>query len=666
MELGSKSPQKELLRCLFCSGFYEDPKTLPCLHTFCKKCLLKNIQNKITDISKKCPVCQETFDGDPEDIDNNVFLQNWVKFYKARAKDLVNPICVVCKLRLQKNIAAAAQCISCLDFLCEACSNIHTYTTSTINHQVLSLTEIKTGKYDYALFMVKFKRAFCPIHPAQELSFYCRPCHTLTCNLCTVLGHKRHDVKSLNGFKEEKFNATKKICEKLKEKLNKLNQSKHSMESKQDQLKTQRTTLEKEITKMCSEAVSRIHKRGNKVKKDLDNFYLPKLTDLETVVNKMNVQCNIIKQALQYAEFVFNGATDEIILSLDKLKERLENLAKGDDDKGNEVLFSYSTTETSNLTLKIHVTEPNFTLLLENDQPFSKENEQKSGNTYSKDDYSSDFIRLSDKATQTLEEDFGKSNGIKDTEKKKYKISLMKSVDLTADDDKHKPYFTGVAWIDENEFVAVDAGNGKLKIYSLLSGKILKKVKIAEPLAVSVWGGGIACLSKDNKLTRLTPDLCPQQTLPNVSSLFSSLPSLNQLTWIENITIFIRKKDTFTKIPLDLKSTRPIFIRYACCLPNGSFVISDKTNTCVHLVDTHGKIFRTVCCNPGSITFEKYYNIFVTFFDTASIWVYNIDGTYITSLHLDERPRSISILHDKLLVAVEHGCKVFVYDITYK
>lgn len=103
----------------------------------------------------------------------------------------------------------------------------------------------------------------------------------------------------------------------------------------------------------------------------------------------------------------------------------------------------------------------------------------------------------------------------------------MKSVDLTADDDKHKPYFTGVAWIDENEFVAVDAGNGKLKIYSLLSGKILKKVKIAEPLAVSVWGGGIACLSKDNKLTRLTPDLCPQQTLPNVSGLFSSLPSLN-------------------------------------------------------------------------------------------------------------------------------------------
>lgn len=53
------------------------------------------------------------------------------------------------------------------------------------------------------------------------------------------------------------------------------------MKSKEDQLKTQKTTLERQITKKCSEAVSRIHKRGNQVKMDLDNFYVPKLKDLE-------------------------------------------------------------------------------------------------------------------------------------------------------------------------------------------------------------------------------------------------------------------------------------------------------------------------------------------------------------------------------------------------
>lgn len=128
------------------------------------------------------------------------------------------------------------------------------------------------------------------------------------------------------------------------------------------------------------------------------------------------------------------------------------------------------------------------------------------------------------------------------------------------------------------------------------------------------------------------------------------------------MTIFIQKKTAITTIPL--QSTRSFLIRYACCLPIVSFAISDESCTCFHLVDTHGKML-SLCCGPGPITFDKYYNMFVAHFDDASIWVYDIEGTYITTLHLKERPRSISILHDKLLVAVEHGCKVFVYDITY-
>lgn len=438
--------------------------------------------------------------------------------------------------------------------MCEACSQIHTYTTSTINHQVLSLTEIKSGKYDYAMFMVKFKRAFCPKHSEHEYKFYCRPCHILTCYHCILLGHKGHDLKSLDDFKEEKLSATKKICGKLKEKLKTLSQTKYSMESKQNQLKSQRKAIESEITKKCSDAVSRIHKGRNKVLKNLDDFYLPNMKYLETVINKMAVECETIKQALQYTEFVFNGANDETILSLDELKERLENLAKGNDDECSKVLHSYLTTERLNLTLKI--SEPTFSLLLDNDQTFPKEIEKKSANPFPKKENSSDCVHLSDKATQTSEDDIRKCNG---NMKTKYEINITKRLDLTANDGKQKPYFTGVAWIDENNFVAVDAGNAKLKIFSRLSGKNLKEVKISEPLTVSVWDEGIACLSKVNKLTTLTRDLHPQQTVQNVTSLFSSLPSSNQLTWIKDMTIFIQKKTAITTIPL--QSTRSFLIR---------------------------------------------------------------------------------------------------------
>lgn len=99
---------------------------------------------------------------------------------------------------------------------------------------------------------------------------------------------------------------------------------------------------------------------------------------------------------------------------------------------------------------------------------------------------------------------------------------------------------------------------------------------------------------------------------------------------------------------------------------SGFFVIFDKINICVYLIDIYGKIFRIFCCNFGLIIFDKYYNIFVIFFDIVLIWVYDIDGIYIIDLNLDERLRSILILYDKLFVVVECGCKVYVYDIIYK
>lgn len=71
------------------------------------------------------------------------------------------------------------------------------------------------------------------------------------------------------------------------------------------------------------------------------------------------------------------------------------------------------------------------------------------------------------------------------------------------------------------------------------------------------------------------------------------------------------------------------------------------------------------CCGFGLIIFDKYYNMFVVYFDNVFIWVCDIEGIYIIILYLNERLRSILILYDKLFVVVEYGCKVYVYDIIY-
>ena len=51
---------KSLLECSICLETFDEPRTLPCLHSFCKKCLENFVDGKRDD-ELNCPVCRTKF-----------------------------------------------------------------------------------------------------------------------------------------------------------------------------------------------------------------------------------------------------------------------------------------------------------------------------------------------------------------------------------------------------------------------------------------------------------------------------------------------------------------------------------------------------------------------------------------------------------------------------
>ena len=51
---------KSLLECSICLETFDDPRTLACLHSFCKKCLENFVDGKCED-ELNCPVCRSKF-----------------------------------------------------------------------------------------------------------------------------------------------------------------------------------------------------------------------------------------------------------------------------------------------------------------------------------------------------------------------------------------------------------------------------------------------------------------------------------------------------------------------------------------------------------------------------------------------------------------------------
>lgn len=140
---------EEFLTCSICFEIYKDPKTFPCLHSFCKDCVNNLTQERFGVSSYPCPICKESFqlpkDG-ADGLKTNFCLKNLIDFVTS-TKEVRKP-CSFCRLK-GENIDATSLCLTCKDLLCPECADHrHRSTTLTFHHRVVPLSEVATGKYD--------------------------------------------------------------------------------------------------------------------------------------------------------------------------------------------------------------------------------------------------------------------------------------------------------------------------------------------------------------------------------------------------------------------------------------------------------------------------------------------------------------------------------------
>ncbi|XP_031553951.1 E3 ubiquitin-protein ligase TRIM71-like [Actinia tenebrosa] len=239
---------EEKVICFICSKTFTDPKTLPCLHSYCTKCITQ-LYEKSEELGEvyACPQCQTRIDlseGRDADQRRSFYIDALLKLLvamknssiqdKEEEEDMIRSECTSC----EKYANLVAFCPQCKGMICQECLGAHKSVNQLRRkHQVAMLNEFKQENLkDFVE-----KQMFCMEESHEENSdqpmgqyFYCKEetCKRFICQCCLLLAHRNHNTemveKAGKQFKKtikEDIDRLKKVKEGYEEELSLSNQN---------------------------------------------------------------------------------------------------------------------------------------------------------------------------------------------------------------------------------------------------------------------------------------------------------------------------------------------------------------------------------------------------------------------------------------------------------
>lgn len=118
------------LKCSICLELYNDPVALPCMHSFCRECLMEHVCSKSRSFLKDdakvqtpCPNCKKLYPLSKNIIrgmQRNFQLQSIVESYRRQHQKAGPPQCDMCKEN-----PANKRCSKCEVSYCHGCLKIY-------------------------------------------------------------------------------------------------------------------------------------------------------------------------------------------------------------------------------------------------------------------------------------------------------------------------------------------------------------------------------------------------------------------------------------------------------------------------------------------------------------------------------------------------------------
>ena len=315
--------------CAVCQEHYTDPKIFPCLHYYCKQCILKLALRAGQDKPFSCPECRKDIilpEGGVEELKSAFFI-NRLKSMHAKHKKALSKQ-VQCEICTDPQALAEAFCQQCDKFSCKNCAHQHSVMKALFEgHEIIPIDQLQKIRADELVHKNPAPKK-CKVHD-ELLKIVCFDCNKLICRDCTIKEHRDHNIEFNNvaadNKKKELMESVKplrKVKDSLSQALKEIRDAGHEVEAQGDSVaNTIETSFEELHRTLETRKQQLLEEARRRVREKTDN--------LKGQEKNLSIASADVRSVIDYTEQCVRLCSDDEVMSMHtEISRRIKDVVK--------------------------------------------------------------------------------------------------------------------------------------------------------------------------------------------------------------------------------------------------------------------------------------------------------------------------------------------------